>query len=944
MSHHFPTGRAHSRHRSLLLLLTLTALAVCASAQSAGTGTLRGQVVDPSGAVVPNATIAVIQSGGQPHSAKTSNNGNYELGNLAPGNYTVTANAKGFTVFIQNDVQVSAGQVAQFNISLQIQVEQQKVNVQEEGPQVQVSPQNNASAIVLSGKDLEALPDDPDELQADLEALAGPSAGPNGGQLYIDGFTGGQLPPKSSIREIRINQNPFSSEYDKLGYGRIEIFTKPGTDKFHGQFSVQGNDSSFNARNPFLGSAAQQPYDSVIYMGNIGGPINKKASFFFNVQRRNIDEIAVVDAPVLGLNESVPNPRTRTNIGPRIDYQLTPNNTLTARYQYYRDTSDNNGVGGLTLPQAGYNSESTEHTLQLSDTQIFGTKVVNETRFQYLRDNGGQTPVSTAVGINVLGGFTGGGSSAGSQTDHQDHYEFQNYTSLSEGKNFVKFGVRLRAIHDVNTSGSGFNGSYTFNTYQNYLSGLPSQLSINATSSGVVPTVPVTLVDTGLYVQDDWKLRPNLTLSGGLRFETQNHISDHADWAPRLGFAWGVGGKGKQAPKTVLRGGVGLFYDRFTSDLVLNAERLNGVTQQQYIVSNPAYIIPPPVPTSSSTPQAIYQISPNLHAPYILQSAFSFERQVTKFASATLTYLNSRGVHELLSVVANAPPVPAYPYASGPLPNPAIFQYTSGGVFRQNQLIANFNIQAGARLSLHGYYSLNFANSDASGASGFPSDQHNLALDYGRASFAIRNRVFFGGSVGLPRGFRLSPFLVFNSGAPYNVTVGQDLADDLLFNVRPAFAANPSGVCVSPLAACHYIVPPGPYTPIPINYLTGPSNFTLNLRLAKTFGFGPEIAGNAAQSGGGPGGHTPGAHLPGGGGGGVGFGRGPGGFGGPASTRRYNLTFSLNARNALNRVNPGAPIGVLTSPDFGKSVSLAGGPFSSAAANRKIEVEATFSF
>ena len=211
MSHHFPTGRAHSRHRSLLLLLTLTALAVCASAQSAGTGTLRGQVVDPSGAVVPNATIAVIQSGGQPHSAKTSNNGNYELGNLAPGNYTVTANAKGFTVFIQLDVKVSAGQVAQFNISLQIQVEQQKVNVQEEGPQVQVSPQNNASAIVLSGKDLEALPDDPDELQADLEALAGPSAGPNGGQLYIDGFTGGQLPPKSSIREIRINQNPFSS-------------------------------------------------------------------------------------------------------------------------------------------------------------------------------------------------------------------------------------------------------------------------------------------------------------------------------------------------------------------------------------------------------------------------------------------------------------------------------------------------------------------------------------------------------------------------------------------------------------------------------------------------------------------------------------------------------------------------------------------------------------
>ena len=180
------------------------------------------------------------------HSATTNRSGNYEIGNLAPGKYTVTANAQGFAVFVQNDVDVAAGQVAQFNITLDINVEQEKVNVQEEGPQLDVNPANNASAIVLSGKDLEALPDDPDELQSDLEALAGPSAGPNGGQLYIDGFTGGQLPPKSSIREIRINQNPFSAEYDKLGYGRIEIFTKPGTDKYHGQFSVEGNSSAMN--------------------------------------------------------------------------------------------------------------------------------------------------------------------------------------------------------------------------------------------------------------------------------------------------------------------------------------------------------------------------------------------------------------------------------------------------------------------------------------------------------------------------------------------------------------------------------------------------------------------------------------------------------------------------------------------------------------------------
>ena len=538
---------------SYVLILTVLLACGASSLAQTTTGTLRGQVTDPSGAVVTNATVSVRAPGGHTLSATTNRGGAYEIGNLAPGRYAVTANAKGFAVFAEDGVEVAAGQVAQFNIALEISVEKERVNVQEETPQVDVNPASNASAIVLSGKDLEALPDDPDELQSDLEALAGPSAGPNGGQMYIDGFTAGQLPPKSSIREIRVNQNPFSAEYDKLGYGRIEIFTKPGTDKLHGQFAVEGNSSGMNSRNPFLGTAPQAPYDSVEYMGNIGGPISKKASFFFNVQRRNIDEIAVLNAPALGLSESVPNPRTRTNIGPRIDYQVSPNNTLTARYQFYRNTQENAGVGGTVLPEAGYDNTSTEHTVQISDTQILGTKAVNETRFQYLRDNSGQTPVSTAVGINVLGDFTKGGASSGTQTDRQDHYELQNYTSISAGKHFVKFGGRLRAIHEISLSSAGFNGTYTFTSFQNYTTGIPSQYSINATPSGGAASVPVTLVDAGLYVQDDWKVRPTFTLSGGLRYETQNAIHDHADWAPRLGFAWGIGGGGKHAENRAAR-------------------------------------------------------------------------------------------------------------------------------------------------------------------------------------------------------------------------------------------------------------------------------------------------------------------------------------------------------------------------------------------------------
>lgn len=939
----------------------------------APTATLRGQVTDPSGALVTNATVTAVVPGGQTRTAATNQRGVYEIGNLPPGKYTVTANAKGFAVFAEISVEVTAGQVAQFNIALDINVEKEKINVEEVNPQVDVNPASNASAIVLSGKDLEALPDDPDELQQDLEALAGPSAGPNGGQIYIDGFTAGQLPPKSSIREIRVNQNPFSAEYDKLGYGRIEIFTKPGTDKFHGQVSVVGNSSGLNTRNPFLHIDPVthvdpfQPYDSVIYMGNIGGPINKKASVFFDFQRRNIDEVAVVNATILDssfqqtpFSASVPNPRTHTNLSPRLDYQLSPNNTLTARYQYHHDTQENAGVGGFALASTGYDTSSSEHTVQISDTQILGTKAVNETRFQYLRENSQQTPLSTAPTVSVPGNFTGGGSSAGAQTDHTDRYELQNYTSLAMGKHFLKFGGRLRVARDVSASGAGFNGSFTFPDIDSYgaaeklLAGGQSkapganQFRLSATTSGAIPSVTATVADAGLYVQDDWRLRTNLTLSYGLRFETQNAIHDHGDWAPRVGFAWGIGGGGKNAAKTVLRAGFGMFYDRFGQDLVLNTNRLNGITQQQYTVADPSFFpLLPAVNTLPAQTLSIYQTSPELHAPYIIQSAVTVERQVTKIANVTVSYLNSRGVHQFLSLNVNAP-LPG----TGVPPNPAagpIYQYSSDGVFRQNQLITNFNIRAGTKLTLFGFYSLNYANSDASGASSFPSNQYDIGADYGRASFDVRHRLFFGGTVGLPYAFRLSPFVIVNSGSPYNVTVGRDVNNDSVLNDRPPFATNVSSSCLSVTAACHYNPDPTqPYVPIPINYLTGPAHFTLNLRLAKTFGFGPERGGKSTDGGPGPGGPRGGpgggGHGP-GGGGGFGRGGGGGGFGlGAATNRRYNLTFSINARNVLNHVNAATPNGNLSSPIFGRPNGLAGGPFSSPAANRRIELQAMFSF
>jgi hypothetical protein len=959
--------------------LAVTQTAASPAAPQAASGILRGQVADPSGAAIAKSDVIMMPAAANstPIKTQTDGQGAYEFKGLAPGQYSLTVVAEGFALYENDNVVITGAQALRLNVAMTIPVEEQKVNVSDTVPTVDVNPANNAGAIVISGKELDALPDDPDELLTDLQALAGPSAGPNGGQIYIDGFTAGQLPPKSSIREIRINQNPFSAEYDKLGYGRIEIFTKPGTDKYHGQLQISGNDSAFNSTDPFAG--AEPNYYTVQYEASAGGPIKwiKNSSFFVSAQRRNINDLSAIDAQGFDQNlnpiqilESVPTPHQRTNIGPRFDYAITKNNTLTARYQFYRDTETNNGIGQSTLATQAYGSTSTEHTLQIGDTQVYGSKVINETRFQYLRENDGQTSIDTNPQVSVLGAFTGGGNGTIS-SDHENHYELQNYTSILHGNHTTKFGGRFRALHVVNNSNTGFNGTFTFSSLTQYqeaqcatliapppaCTGLPAATPQQLSITQGTPVASLTTYDTGLYIQDDWKVRSNITLSFGLRFETQNDIRDHVDLAPRFGAAWGVGGK-SGPPKVVIRGGAGIFYDRFQETQILQAERLNPITkpQQQFVITNPTCFpgLDQPLTTSisncgtvSSTVPSFYQISPSLYAPYILQSAISVERQLTKSATLAVTYLNSRGFDQLLSINANAPQpgTPCYPACPPPANNENLYTYVSEGVLRQNQLIVNTNIRAGTKLQLFGYYTLNYAKSDTAGVGSFASNSYDISQDYGRASFDVRQRLFLGGSIAMPYAVRLSPFLIASSGSPFNLTTSNDLNGDSQFNDRPALAPGAScsavNIYCTPLGTFN-AAPTAGQTLVPINSETGPAHASLNLRLSKTFGFGPKVKSGGTQTNqGGPGGG--GSSRGGGGPRGPLFGGGPS-FGGPASDRRFSFTLSASARNIFNKVNLGNPGGVLGSPFFDKYNSLQGGPFSTGVAVRRIDLQASFSF
>ena len=953
--------------RPFWALLAFFCISAAVFAQT-GNGSLSGQVTDPSGAAIPAATVTLTGPAQSTKTAQTDEQGRYSFKDLAPGAYSVAISTMGFSTFTKADIQVSPGHPQEVNAQLVVMMEKQQVTVEGDSQGLSVSPDNNVGAVVLKGDDLKALSDDPDDLQSELQALAGPAAGPNGGQIYIDGFSGGQLPPKEAILEVRVNQNPFSAAYERLGYGRIDITTKPGFQKYHGSIFSFGNDSVLNSRNPFVTN--QPGYHSQMFSGNFGGPINKKASFFFDMFHRSSDNTSIVNAVVpaanfspggISFNEAVASPSSRTNISPRVDLQLSNNNVMSIRYQHWSNENTNAGIGQFQLATTGYNSTGSENMVQVSDTQVISTRTVTQTRFEYRRSQNIQNPLNTDPTLNVIGAFTGGGSNRGTLLSTGNQYELQSQTSMTFGKHAVSYGGRVRDIsQSVNTT-SGYNGAFTFagiDTYSIYAQGLaqsltPAQIIAGGGGAsqfsiiGGSPLASASRIDYALYAEDTWRVRPNVSLTGGLRFEGQNHINDHFDIAPRVGFAWGIGGGGN-APKTVLRAGAGIFYDRFDVDNILQAEQLNGITQQQYIVNSPDFLpgnIPPlNMLAGSATFPTLYRIAPNYQTPYVIEGAVGLERQMTKNIKTSVTYVTTHGIHQLLTRNINAPLPGTYDPADpasgvrpfGDVGN--IYQYESAGLYNENQLITNFSVRMGPSLSLFGVYTLSYANTNASGGA-FPMNQYNLAESYGAASWATRNRFFVGGSVGMPYGFSFSPFMVLSSGRPYNITLGQDLNGDSIYNDRPAFATTLCPTCVQTGLGIFNVDPVSGQQLVPVNYLSGPGQFSMNARLSRTFSFGKEAGG-----GGGGGFH---GHGRGGGGlGGRGLSGGGGGprFGGSSSNRRYQLELGVMAHNAFNKVNLGTPVGNLTSPLFGQSNSLAGGFFNNQSANRSINLFLRFSF
>lgn len=1012
------------------MLLRIVCIASLFLAQQ-NTGALKGTVTDQLGSLVIGAKVTVRNSRGVVTTATTNSSGVYEFKRLEPGTYELKVVSPGFNAYEEKEIEIQTHELKTVNAQLEVALEDQQVTVDDRN--ISTDSDNNQNALVLRGRDLEALPNDPQALASALQAMAGPTDPEAGGnaQVKVDGFSNGQIPPKEAIREVRINNNPFSAENEFPGWNGIEIYTQPGADKWHGAFAFDFNDESLNSRNPFTSTRA--PYQQRGYSANLSGPIVKKrASFSVYFSRYLSDANSVVNATVLDpvtltpvtVNESFVTPDVNHYGNARFDLKINKKHTLVGRFNYNESKQDLQGVGGFNLPTRAYRGKRNNFTIQLTETALLNEKTVNETRFQFIRNRNYQTSVLDAFSLNVLDSFSGGGSQVGNSTDARDRYELQNFTSWTSGNHFLKVGARLRHAKIDSISPQNFGGAYTFagglgpkldenDQIVNGPNGLPQIIELSSleryrrtlafsraglsagairvlgggatqfTIAGGNPEANLNQTDAAFYFQDEWKVRPNFTLSPGFRYENQNNISSNYNFAPRIGFAWSpVFGHKKAAPapapaapkptttpatgttaaataapapaaapagppKTVFRGGFGIFYNRIGEDVTLTSIRYNGMNQQQFLVTSPAVLdlfpLVPPIEVldAFAQPQSRNVKNEDLETLRSLRFMFTVERSLPANVKLSLTYTHARSSRTMRIVNINAPLggtfIPGVP-SSGVRPLGAdagnVFEYQSNGRSVGNFLSVNINGTL-KKIQFWGGYNLAKSRSTDSGQSGAPFDAYDFTNEFARGNYSTLNFVYSGGSYTAPGGINVYTFFVGNSGQPFNITTGRDTNGDTRFSERPAFATDLSepGVVVTPLGAFDPTPSPG-QTIIPRNFGRGPGYLSLNVSIGKAFKFGKAIEPKSPPPGGPSttpatgGDQKPPAK--------------------PEVQRPYSLSLSVNATNVFNRTNKGLPVGNMSSPFFLQSPSgssqFSFGPGGSSAGNRVISLRVRVSF
>ena len=879
-------GFAHLIRTAGLLSAALSpGLAAAQSACGAGTAVANCQVLDITGAAVVDATVTLDPGGVALH---TDHGGRFATSCLATGTYQATIEAPSFAT-VTDKLEIGTGSHP-FNIRLKPETVQTEVNAQVDATGID-SP-DIAGSRTLGTTDLAQLADDPDEFSRQLQVLAAAAGGAPGQAIVtVNGFqNSGQIPPKSAIAFIRINPDLFSAEYARPPYqgGRVEIYTKPGQSALHGALFTTQSGQYVNAKDPF--SPSRAAIGKQRYGAELSGPIVKNRSdFALAIEHRQIDQFAVVDAVTLdstgtpqNVTANVAAPQSLWEASARFGLMLNPKNNLTASYTANVNDLANQGVGGTVLQEAGYGSVQSEQVLQLSNLQTISANLVHETKFGYTWRYRTDTPNSTAPSLQVAGAFTGGGVSTGFMRSHERDLEFDDDILYSHGKHSLKAGIELVDTSDHDTSPTNFNGTYIFGgtgtltgfqQYSNALLGLPGGTPTQFDVTTGTPIVSLNQLQAVLFAQDQWKLRPRLQLSLGLRWAMQNAPVTVGNAGPRLGLAWSPDRK----QKTVFHARTGLFFGTIDPGTTLADLQLNGTIQRQLQINNAAYVSNPiragALPAGTSTITTVRTPLPNLTQTPSLQSHLGVEHDFPKHWHAQANLYLVHGWDLLRSRDINAP-LDGSPTGPRPLePDTNLYQFQQSGRIGGNVLFAGVDQHSLKHLQIFAGYIRMDLRGDADAATLFPQNSYSDQGEIARPSWQATHHLIAFTNYVLPRAVNLSIQFDSASGLPYNVTTGFDNNGDGVFNDRPVFSTNPTDTLYPTRFGT--LSPDATGTSIGRDAGTLPWNVHLDANLSRSFAL-PHKAGKEAQ----------------------------------------NLALNVRSTNLLNHTNVTAVGGVLGSPLF----------------------------
>lgn len=864
---------------AVAVALGLCAVAAEARAQALESGALRVVVQDATGGVIPGATVTVTREATPPLVSVTNERGEATFEPLAIGDWSVRIDADGFTSQARPSVQVRRG-TAVLAVTLALAAYLEDVTVARD-PQEQASdPRGDGLSVTLTPEEMDALPDDPDELAAALEELAGPGAA-----MSVDGFRGGQLPPKSQIQRIRLRRGVFSAQYHERGGNRVEIVTRPGSDRWRSGLQVVTRDSALNARNAFAEQVTPERQRRVSV--SLSGPLVKRlTSFALNVEGVDgFESNTIVTASSAGRALAfVRQPQRRYNVDLSVQHALSASHSARFGYQSRLSEQSNLGVGNFDLASRAYTRDQASHQIRFGEAGVIGRRFYNQLRAQVAWRDNESVAALDAPTIRVQDAFTDGGANvAGGTTsaafDLEDELEWS-----WRAHSFVAGTSLMWTRYDSDAIRNAL-GTFTFASLSDFEAGTP----LTFTQRLGDPRVRYGMFQGAWFLQDDLRVRRNLTVSMGVRHEFQQHLSDAWNFSPRAGLVWAPGRSGR----TTLRGGAGIFYDWYEASTYEETLQVDGTRVQDLTVRQPGY----PNPYG----QGLLQVLPSgrvqqgdLHLPIVYQGMAAVERALTSSFRVNLGYTVRNGTGLLRGVNVNAPD------ANGLRPDPSAgnaIEIRSIGRLREHEVSLGANGRAPWRnVSVGARYTYRRAYDDGNGPTWLAANP--LAPDeWGPSAGDVRHRASLMMSLAPLSRVRLSMNLRASSARPYTVTTGLDDNGDTVINDRPAGVER--------------------------NTLRGDGSLGADVRLSVQLGStarpdGPPGGGQGGFGGGSGRGRGGG---PGGPGGGGGFGPEGGRPDAPAQERRLSTELYLQVFNAFNHVNLTGFSGVLTSPFFGQPTS-----------------------